>query len=78
MIKLIILHCLLIIIPVCIFFSNISSALGADKAPAPRKIIAAVPPDFPPTYYRDAQTGKPQGFAIDVMNEVARRAGLDG
>lgn len=42
-----------------------------------RKIIAAVPADFPPTYFKDKQTGKAAGFAIDVMNEVARQAGLE-
>jgi ABC-type amino acid transport substrate-binding protein len=28
------------------------------------------------TAYLDEQTGKPTGFAIDIMDEVARRAGL--
>ena len=48
----------------------------ASVGQAARKIIAVVPPDFPPTYYRDPANGKPAGFAIDVMNEVAHRAGL--
>jgi signal transduction histidine kinase/ABC-type amino acid transport substrate-binding protein len=45
--------------------------------PTPRKLIAAIPHDFPPTYYRDKVTGKAAGFAVDVMNEVARRAGFE-
>lgn len=51
---------------------------GPTSAEEPRrKIIAAVPADFPPTYFKDKQTGKAAGFAIDVMNEVARQAGLE-
>lgn len=42
---------------------------------APRKLIAAVPADFPPTYFLD-KSGKPVGFAVDMMNELARRTGL--
>ena len=40
-------------------------------------IVAAIPEDFPPTYFRDPATGQPTGFAVDVMNEVAARAGLE-
>ncbi len=54
--------------------------LGAGPESAPTanrvRIIAAIPADFPPTYFRDPATGQPSGFAVDVMNEVARRAGL--
>lgn len=39
-------------------------------------ITAVVATDLPPTYYKDSETGRPVGFAIDVMDEVARRAGL--
>jgi signal transduction histidine kinase len=55
-------------------------AARAEEAPprpaAPDTVIAAIPPDFPPTYSQDHQTGKPIGFAVDVMDEIARRAGL--
>ncbi len=44
--------------------------------PSPDKVIAVIPPDSPPTYYRDKQTGKPAGFAVDIMDAVAKRAGL--
>ncbi len=40
------------------------------------QFTAVVPPDSPPTYYRDQQTGAAVGFAVDVMNAVAQRAGL--
>jgi ABC-type amino acid transport substrate-binding protein len=46
-------------------------------AGAAETIVAAVPPDFPPTYFRDPHTGKATGFAVDIMNEVARRANLN-
>ena len=54
-----------------------SPATAADPVKVVRKVVVAVPPDFPPTYSRDENTGKPKGFAIDVMNEVAQRAGLE-
>ncbi|MFH0996309.1 MAG: PAS domain S-box protein [Pseudomonadota bacterium] len=47
-----------------------------ETGPTPRKIIAAVPADFPPTYFRDETTGLAAGFSVDVMNEVARRSGF--
>ena len=48
-------------------------------APQPenRKLIVVVQPNFPPTFFKSTKDGQPQGFAIDLMNEVARRAGLD-
>lgn len=49
---------------------------AAPEPSAGRRIVAAVPADFPPTYYRDNRTGQAAGFAVDVMNEVARRAGI--
>ena len=42
---------------------------------APRKVIAVIPADLPPTYFLDS-SGKPAGFAIDVMNELAKRTDL--
>jgi len=65
----------------------VAAALGMARAAWPVEryssaqaaadtIVAAIPPDFPPTYFQDRQSGKPSGFAVDVMNEIARRAGL--
>ncbi|HEX9078163.1 MAG TPA: transporter substrate-binding domain-containing protein [Desulfuromonadaceae bacterium] len=53
-------------------------AVGRAETPPPsdRTVVVAVQADYPPTCFRDPKTGLPQGFAIDVMNEVARRAGL--
>ncbi len=59
----------------CGFHGN--ALAGHDNTRSGTRIIAAVPPDFPPTYSRDPETGKAVGFAIDVMDEVARRAGLE-
>jgi len=39
-------------------------------------ILAGVPADFPPQYSIDKNTGRPAGFAIDIMNEIAQRTGL--
>jgi PAS domain S-box-containing protein len=77
MLRPIILHLLQLSISLVILLSGLSPAAGADPGQAARKILVAVPPDFPPTYSRDQLTGKPKGFAIDVMNEVARRAGIE-
>lgn len=41
----------------------------------PRKLIAVIPADLPPTYFVD-KSSNPAGFAIDITNELARRAGL--
>ncbi|MBI2979058.1 MAG: transporter substrate-binding domain-containing protein, partial [Rhodospirillales bacterium] len=55
-------------------------ALAEDKPPAAskpitREVIAVVPRSWPPQYDLD-ENGNPVGFAIDVMNEIARRAGI--
>jgi two-component system, cell cycle sensor histidine kinase and response regulator CckA len=41
-----------------------------------KEIIAGIPANFPPHYYLDEKKGVPQGFAIDVMEEIARRTGI--
>ncbi len=51
-----------------------------DKLPPastidPGTVVAAAPKSWPPQYGVDG-AGNPVGFAIDVMDEVARRAGL--
>lgn len=44
---------------------------------ASNEIRAAVPRDFPPHYSINKTTRKPDGFAIDIMDEVAQRAGIN-
>jgi PAS domain S-box-containing protein len=41
----------------------------------PQKLTAVVPRSWPPQYQLD-NDGKPVGFAIDIMNKIAARAGL--
>jgi len=45
-----------------------------DK-PSLRQVTVGVPQSFPPYYLLD-EYGNPSGFAVDTMNEVAKRAGL--
>ncbi len=62
---------LLLIMMICLCHAGRAYAQQKDEA-----ILAGVPANFPPHYSIDAQTGKPTGFAIDVMDEVARRSGI--
>lgn len=39
-------------------------------------LIAVIPMDSPPTYFKDTRTGRPAGFAVDVMDEIARQSGF--
>lgn len=66
-----------LVICALLFFLAPSMAPSNAAAAAPGKIIAAVQSDFPPTYSINPATRKPQGFAIDLLNEVARRAGIN-
>lgn len=45
-------------------------------APALQKITAVDRCDIPPTYFLDTKTNRPAGFFVDVMNDIAERAGL--
>ena len=46
---------------------------GASEEP--REVIAGIPRSWPPQYSLD-ENGNPTGFAIDIMNEIAARAGV--
>lgn len=60
-----------------LFFSSFAAcAEPRDEKLLPRTVTVVVPSDFPPTYFKDDKTGKAAGFAIDVMDELARRTGL--
>jgi len=67
---------LLLILP--ILFHTGQAIAATQTAPVwnggPVRVV--IPRDFPPTYFQDSKTGKPSGFAVDIMNEVARKAGL--
>jgi len=55
------------------------SPVTAEQQPmkSERNTYTAVIPNYlPPTYFRDKQTGKADGFAVEVMNRVAEKAGI--
>ncbi len=39
-------------------------------------LVAVIPPDYPPTYFKDPGSGKAAGLAVDIMEGIAREAGL--
>ncbi len=53
----------------------ISQPVVAQKFFMAEELVVAVPQKYPP-YYRLDKAGQPQGFAIDVFNAVAKRAGI--
>ena len=53
----------------------ICGAVATDPSGV-QTIIAVIPADFRPTFFRDPQDGKPSGLAIDVMDQLARLSGL--
>jgi PAS domain S-box-containing protein len=53
-----------------------STLAVADTAPTGASVVAAVPTQFPP-YYTLGNDGEPGGYAVEVFNAIARRAGLD-
>ncbi len=53
-----------------------ADAVSGVETTARGTVVAVIPRDSPPTYYRDEKTGKPAGFAVDVMNAIAERSGL--
>ncbi len=49
----------------------------SSQAQVPQEeVVVAVPANWPPQYLRDPGTGNPTGFAVDIMDEVARLSGL--
>ncbi|MCE1224847.1 MAG: transporter substrate-binding domain-containing protein, partial [Geobacteraceae bacterium] len=54
-------------------------ALTATTTAAPpvtKPLIAVIPPDLAPYYFRDPATGKPAGLAVDITNALARHGGF--
>jgi len=66
----------------CLFLSAalailVPAGLRAEPpASAPRTVTAVLQADYPPTCFKDPKSGKLQGLAVDIMDEVARRAGI--
>lgn len=70
-------QCVLGLLAVLLLAPAAAKDAPAGAPPASRtSLVAVIPPDSPPTYYRDQQTGQAAGFAVDVMNGVAGNAGL--
>jgi len=55
----------------------IESNSVAPNTGEPLRIVAAIRLDWSPTSFLDRDSGKPAGFAVDVMDAVALRAGLE-
>jgi PAS domain S-box-containing protein len=66
----------IVVLAVILVSINPGWAQIKNKQPGPSKVIAVIPYDAPPTYFLDAKTGKAAGFAVDVMDKIAERAGL--
>ena len=63
---------LLIIMGACLI---VGAFAGHSTQTETEEVVAAVARDFYPEYVVDAD-GRPGGFGIDLINEVAKRAGL--
>jgi len=59
--------------PIGLSFSEAEAEIRSDT---PKTITAIIQSDSPPTYFKDRITGKAAGFAVDVMNGIAKRGGL--
>jgi len=70
------------VIPALLLGLALAQAAGAERpeeAAARQKrttVTAIIPLDSPPTYFKDQKTGQASGFAVEVMNAAAERAGL--
>ncbi len=62
------------IILVCV---TSSWAQSSQKQIASEKATAVIHCNYSPVTFWDPNTGKPSGFAVDIINSAARRAGLD-
>jgi len=65
-----------IIAAVLICLINPASAELENSRFAQNKVIAVIPRNVPPNYFQDNKTGKPAGFAIELLDEIARRSGV--
>ncbi len=51
-------------------------AAPVERSGGQDTLIAIIPADGPPSFYRDKKTGEAAGFAVDITNEIAKRAGF--
>ena len=69
----------LILLLCCLISQHVLSATGAEKQAIPassEKLTVMALANFPP-HYQIGKDGKPTGFAIDVMEHIARIAGFE-
>jgi len=59
----------------CLQGGSLTAATTA-AAPITKPLIAVIPPDLSPYYFRDPATGKPAGLAVDITNALARHGGF--
>lgn len=67
--------CLVPMLLLLCFAAGGHATMPNESRESPKKLIAVIPPDAPPQYFRDEKTGQAAGFSIDILNEVAVRAG---
>ena len=53
-----------------------ATATTAAAPSATKPLIAVIPTDLAPYYFRDPATGKPAGLAVDITNALARHGGF--
>ena len=58
-----------------LFLVALFSTAPASRAEQPEEIVALIPQEFPPQFVLD-ERGEPGGFAVEMMESVARRAGV--
>ncbi|MEI6704507.1 MAG: PAS domain S-box protein, partial [Deltaproteobacteria bacterium] len=39
-------------------------------------LVAVIPAEYPPTYFLDSSSGKPAGLAVEITENITRRAGM--
>lgn len=57
---------------VIMFFPLFIFAIPPRSIPS-KKITAVITTDTPPTHYKDERTGQPAGFAVDLLNAIAKK-----
>jgi PAS domain S-box-containing protein len=58
----------------CLLFGKV--ALANTTAATPTRLIAVIPTDLAPYYFRDPASGKPAGLSVDITDALARRMGV--
>ncbi|TAN44867.1 MAG: transporter substrate-binding domain-containing protein [Nitrospirae bacterium] len=60
----------------CSMAASFAEAQTEARTDNRKTIRAVIQSDSPPTYFKDRATGEAAGFAVDVMNAIAKRGGL--